>query len=128
NYLVSLSANLPVQPDDDLTLVVTAKGQQGQQGQLSEKLSLIAPLYLTHLATDKPMYQPGETVHFRSLTLERFSLKPANERLQLAYTMTKPTGEKAEIVQGVSQVVKEKDQAPILGPDNKPVQGIGAGE
>jgi hypothetical protein len=128
NYLVSLSPNLPVQPDDDLTLVVSAKGQQGQQGQLSEKLSLIAPLYLTHLATDKPMYQPGETVHFRSLTLERFSLKPANEPLQLLYTMTKPTGEKAEIVQGVSQVVKEKDQAPILGPDNKPVQGIGAGE
>ena len=30
--------------------------------------------YLAHLYTDKPMYQPGETVRFRSLTLERFSL------------------------------------------------------
>jgi hypothetical protein len=128
NYLVSLSPNVPVQPDEELTLAVSAKGDQGQQGRLSEKLSLIAPLYLTHLATDKPMYQPGETVHFRSLSLERFSLKPAAEPLQLAFTITKPTSEKAEIVHGITQVVKEKENVPILGPDNKPLRGIGAGE
>ena len=35
---------------------------------LQGKVQLTAPVYLTHLTTDKPMYQPGETVRFRSLT------------------------------------------------------------
>ncbi len=36
------------------------------------------------ITTDKPLYQPGQTIHIRTLTLDRSSLRPAAERdLQL---------------------------------------------
>ena len=51
------------------------------------------PSVLTPLTTDKPLYQPGEVVHFRSLTLERHSLRPVvQEEFRLLYTLTTPTG------------------------------------
>jgi uncharacterized protein YfaS (alpha-2-macroglobulin family) len=128
NQEIHLPADLPLTPKSELSLVVSARSPQGGKGDLSEKISLAAPTYLTHLATDKPMYQPGETVHFRSLTLDRFSLKPAAEDLQLTYVLTKPTGEKTELLHGTSQVISEKDKSAIKGPDGKAVRGIGAGE
>lgn len=128
NQEIALPADLPVTPKDDLTLVVSASGSQGGGGELNEKISLAAPVYVTHLATDKPMYQPGETVHYRSLTLDRFNLKPAAEDLQLAYVLTKPTGEKVELLHGNGQLINDKDKTVINGPDNKPIRGIGAGE
>src|SRR5262249_53708028 len=88
----------------------------------------IAPVYLTHLATDKPMYQPGETVYFRSLTLERFSLKPAGEDLYLAYTITTPLGEQKQILTGPARVANEWTQTAIRGPDKESLRGVGAGE
>jgi hypothetical protein len=125
---VSLPRDLPLKPSTRLNLLVSAKGEQGQQALLKEPISLTGPVYLTHLATDKPMYRPGETVRFRSLTLERFSLKPAAEDLHLVYSLSKPSGEKREILRGSSPLVKGQDKAPILGPDHEPVRGIGAGE
>ena len=44
-------------------------------------------------ATDRPMYRPGEVVRIRSLTLERFSLQPAAEELNLRFRITGPAGE-----------------------------------
>lgn len=32
------------------------------------------------VTTDKPLYQPGQTIHIRTLTLDRASLRPAAER------------------------------------------------
>jgi hypothetical protein len=127
-YQLKLPRDLPLKPHTQLSLVVSAKGDNGPQGELHEKLSLAAPLYITHLATDKPMYQPGEVVHFRSLTLERFSLKPVQEDLHLIFTLTTPMGDKVQLGQGVSQVIRDNTPTPILGPDHKPVRGIGAGE
>jgi hypothetical protein len=128
NQEIHLPADLPIPPNRELSLVVSARAPQGGSGELTEKISLAAPVYVTHLATDKPMYQPGETIHFRSLTLDRFNLKPAAEDLQLVYVLTKPTGEKTELLRGNLQLIREKDKSPIQGPDNKPVRGIGAGE
>src|SRR5262249_42318711 len=95
--------------------------------QLTDKLKLVAPVFLTHLTTDKPMYQPGETVHYRSLTLERFSLTPAPEDLFLTYTLAKPNGEQQVVAQGMSQLINENG-VPFIGPDKKPVRGIGGGD
>src|SRR6266478_508125 len=125
---IPLPADLPLSPTSELSLVVSARNAEGGQGELTEKISLATPVYITHRATDKPMYQPGETVHFRSLTLDRSSLKPAAEDLQLVYTIAKPTGEKAELLRGASRLLQEKDKSPLLGPDQKPVRGIGAGD
>ncbi len=129
NYAFALPRDLPAKPNSDLYLVVSAKGKDAGQGEVTEKLTLVPPVYLTHLATDKPMYQPGEVVHFRSLTLERFSLKPAQEELRLRYTITKPTTETVEILTGGDRLREaNKPDQPLLGPDKQPLRGVGAGE
>ena len=128
DYRVSLPADLPVKPDSKLLLEVVAQREGGTETQVREELSLVAPVYLAHLTTDKPMYRPGETVHFRSLTLERFSLKPPDEDFRLAYAITNPNGEEIFQLSGVPQLVNETTHAPLLGPDKKPLRGIGAGE
>ncbi len=46
---------------------------------------------ITHLSIDKPVYRPGETIHFRSLSLERYSLKP-NIDLPIRFEMLDPSG------------------------------------
>src|SRR5262245_20230642 len=71
-YRLVLPAYLPVSPNSRVTLELVAAGPGGPEKLLQEDFLLTPPQYLTHLATDKPMYQPGELVRFRSLTLERF--------------------------------------------------------
>jgi hypothetical protein len=128
NFALDLPRNLPAKPNSELYLVVSAKGKDASQ-EVTEKLTLVPPVYLTHLATDKPMYQPGEVVHFRSLTLERFSLKPAQEELRLRYTITKPTQETVEILTGAARLRDAaKPDQPLLGPDQQPLRGVGAGD
>src|SRR5207302_7348203 len=43
------------------------------------------------------------------------------------YTLTKPTGEETPVLMGMPLLMDEKG-APLLGPDNKPIRGVGAGE
>jgi hypothetical protein len=132
NYRLTLPRDLPVKPGSELSLVVTATGwaakdKVGPHVTATGKVVLSAPLYQTYLATDKPMYQPGEIVHFQSLTLERFSLKPPPEDLQLVYTVTRPQGDQVEVARGLSRVTGASGE-PILGPDKQPVHGVGAGD
>jgi hypothetical protein len=136
-YRITLPPDLPVKPDSRLTLVVSAKRESGLQATVSEGFDLAPPVYMTHLDTDKPMYQPGEVVHYRSLTLDRFSLKPAEEDLRLTYELITPTGARKPLVQGANglrEAAAEPAAAqlatglPVLGPDNKALRGIGAGD
>jgi hypothetical protein len=125
-YRLSLPRDLPVRPDADLVLEVAARGEPAAT-RLSESLALARTLYVTHLATDKPMYQPGEVVRFRSLTLDRFSLKPTEEDFHLQFTITDPNGQELFASQGVSRV-RDVEGREIMGPGQKPVRGIGVGE
>jgi autotransporter-associated beta strand protein len=60
-------------------------------------VSLAAPVSIepagltTQLALDKPIYQPGEVVRFRSLTLTRFGLNPPSET-GVEFEMHDPSG------------------------------------
>ncbi|MBX7222119.1 MAG: hypothetical protein K1Y36_19360 [Blastocatellia bacterium] len=45
----------------------------------SELVSLVTPEKIL-LSTDKPLYQPGQTIHVRALALDRFSRQPAFDR------------------------------------------------
>ena len=120
-----------LRPDNLLALEVTARkdGDTDAQSQVREHLELAAPVYVTHLMTDKPMYLPGETVHFRSLTLDRFSLKPPVNDFSLVYSITKPTQEKIDVAVGASRLIREPGPARELsGPDGKPLNGVGGGE
>jgi hypothetical protein len=129
-YRVTLPPDLPIRPGSHPTLVVSARRAGGPAAELSAPLELDTPVYLTHLATDKPMYLPGETVHFRSLTLDRASFRPAQENLRLIYTLTLPDGNQVPVAQGGSSLVREGTGGPVVvnGPDGKPLRGIGAGE
>src|SRR5262249_45827532 len=152
-----LPQNLPVKPGSQLTLVVsddttvpsagarvigasvtpfgpaplpTAMNvvvRHTEETRIRETLQLIGSIHVTHLATHRPMYRPGETVRFRSLTLERFNLKPVSEDFQLRYTVTDPRGAKVFELEGLSRV-KGADGKQILGPDGQPLRGLGTGE
>jgi hypothetical protein len=124
---LSLPADLPVTPDSNLSLEIVARREGNAESRVSEQLSLVSPVYLTHLYTDKPMYRPGETVRFRSLTLERFSLKPPQENFEISYRITNPNGEEVFHLEAAPRLVSQTG-TPILGPDKQPLRGIGAGE
>jgi hypothetical protein len=123
-----LPPTLPLKPHSQLSLEVAARSGSGPETQVRAALPLAAPVYLTHLTTDKPMYLPGETVHFRSLTLERFTLKPASEDFRLVYSVTDPNGQEVFHLDGASLLHDSRTNAPVIGPDGKQVRGIGAGE
>jgi hypothetical protein len=128
NCLLALPPNLPVKPGTQLALEICAKADNGAEAKVTEKLPLIGTLFVTHLTTDRPMYRPGEIVRFRSLTLERFSLKPAQEDFALVFTITAPGGGEVFKIAGKAEVTSGKNQAPLSGPDGKTLHGVGAGE
>lgn len=78
--LVALPANLSI-PEDAEFLVDAECEVPGLQTKAtaSGSIRLVATRYLTHLAMDRTMYRPGEVVHYRSLSLERFSLMAERE-------------------------------------------------
>ena len=126
-YRLTLPPDVPVTPGSQPTLVVSARRDNGPAAELREELQLASPVYVTHLEIDRPMYQVGDTVHFRSLTLDRFSLKPAEEDLVLQYVLTLPGGAQNLIAQGRTTLQDATTHTAILGPDKKPPRGLGAG-
>jgi hypothetical protein len=128
-YHVTLPPDLPIRPGSQPTLVVSARCDNGSQVDLREEMQLAGPVYVTHLTIDKPMYQPGEKVHFRSLTLDRSNLQPADQDLNVQYVLTLPGGQQQMVAQGRTALQGEGKDAgkPLLGPDRKPLRGLGAG-
>jgi hypothetical protein len=120
-----------VRPNDEWTLEISAtrEGDSGKPVTVRESLPLERPVYLTHLVTDKPLYQPGQVLSFRSLTLQRFSLQPPEEDLQLLFTITDPSGAVVFRHAGSAQLLAgDKESRLVTGPDNKAIRGIGVGE
>ena len=125
---VVLPPELPVRPGEELTLLVSAV-VDGVEMPVREQIRLQTPEYVTYLSTDRPMYRPGETVHFRSLTLERFSLQPAAEDLNLRFRLVAPNQQELFRKEVSSRLVEDnKEKTPILGPDGRPLRGVGTGE
>ncbi|MBI2942650.1 MAG: A-macroglobulin complement component [Candidatus Wallbacteria bacterium] len=52
-----------------------------------------ADRYLAHLATDKPLYRPGETVYGRAAVLHAFTRAPAPDGLGLKFEVRSPRGD-----------------------------------
>lgn len=113
-YTLMLPPDLPLTPDRDLSLEVDAVGPNGPTNELKQKLPLAPPIYFAHLSTDKPMYQPTETVRFRALVLDRFKLQPPTDDLHLTMSVLDPQG--AELI-----------SLPGINP-KEPLRGIAAGE
>ncbi len=127
--------NLPVsfwekvKPNSDLVMEVTAHDEQ-QKSSAAAKIKLARPVFITHLATDKPLYKPGETVYFRSLTLDRSTFTPPEQDIKLQFRITRPDTSVVTIDSGVAKLYDDPNQRwrHLVGSDQKPIRGIGCGE
>jgi DNA-binding FrmR family transcriptional regulator len=95
---------------------------------VDETVPVGLPPLVTHLATDRRLYLPGETVRFRSLTLERATLKPAGERLGLSFILVRPDGAVVDLGQGDGRLVRAENGLLTNGPQGVSLTGIGTGE
>lgn len=129
-YKLTVPPNVEFDVSRAPTMAISARRPDKQdtreQLTLRGNVSLTAPVLLTHLTTDKPMYQPGEVVRYRSLTLDRSTMIPAADELHLRYTLTPPLGPQRVVAQG--STLLNDGKSTINGPDGKPIRGIGAGE
>jgi len=119
-----------VSPGSELFLTLTATDRETkEQAAVTERFRLLEPVYTTFLTTDKPMYRPGETVYFRSLTLDRARLLPPARDLSLKFELIGPNGQPVagQSLSGRPSPVAPGSYAPVLGPDGLPVRGVGTG-
>lgn len=124
-----------VKPNSELTLEVIAY-EDNLKSKVNARVPLAQPIFVTHLATDKPLYKPGETVYFRSLTLDRATFTPPEKDMTLEFRITEPGGQPKPILvdgvpargsaRGFTDVNQPARELP--GPDKKPVRGIGCGQ
>lgn len=128
NANFDLPADMPIKPGDDITLQFRGQTNEGKFVELRDQLKLLFPEYVTHITTDRPMYRPGETVRFRSLSVERFSLQPAREKFHLRFRIVGPNGVEIHRHDAAAQVILDGKQAPIVGPDGQPLAGLGVGD
>ncbi|MBI1831143.1 MAG: hypothetical protein HYR84_06810 [Planctomycetes bacterium] len=123
----NLPSTVPIRPGDDVVMQFQMPTPDGKSFIWCGNVKLVTPEYVAHLATDRPNYAPGETVRFRSLTLERFHLKPAQERLHLRYRIVDPRG--AEVYnREFAGAVVGKDQEPLVGPKGEELHCLGVGD
>lgn len=126
-------------PQSELYFVLTREDEKTQEKTvLQEKVKLLGPVFATMLTTDKPTYRPGETVHFRSLTLDRVTFTPPAREQFLHFELRGPNGAPVRVgkgkpldtLAGVTSLVRvvEGLVAPVNGPDGHPLRGIGTGE
>ena len=118
--------------DSKLTLDIHMTDAQNNVGQISKSVSLQQPVFTTFLTTDKPMYQPSETLYFRSVTLNRATFLPPDELMNLRFEMIAPSGQPVpgmELV-GLAQPsipLQDGKFMPVNGPNGKPIEGVGTG-
>ena len=71
-----VSFHLPADTgSEDATLVVETRSDRGRDR--VEQAVTVAREYRLLLASDKPLYQPGQTIHMRALALSAFDMAPA---------------------------------------------------
>ena len=99
-YTVPANLKLP----KDSQLHVTATAPDGSLTPAHTTLPLEPTRCLTYLTVDRPLYRPGETILFRSLTLERHSLR-ADVDVPIHFELRDPSGAAVPNAQrdGVSQ-------------------------
>jgi hypothetical protein len=116
-------------PAGDYQVVVYAERKGGVSVSVPVPVEAAARQFVTYLTTDRPLYQTGtDVVNFRSLTLDRRSLRPVADELLLQYHLGLPGGQEVLLTQGVDRLREAGGDGKVLrGPDNQPLRGIGAG-
>jgi hypothetical protein len=125
----TLQARVPNAPlaTFESALGLSFRADQGNRKlqELTSKVPVEPPTYRTFLSTDKPIYQPGDEVRFRSLTLNRATLTPPQDELDLLYTLTNPSGVAQILLVGKDRLANAGKS--LVGADGEPLRGIGAG-
>jgi len=76
----SCEASLPEGlPDGDYALFVGVDTPLGEDPEVEVELPLYTPAAI-HVLTDRPLYEPGQVIRFRSLSLDRADLTPIDGR------------------------------------------------
>jgi hypothetical protein len=118
--LVSLPAGLKA-AEDQAQLVVDATSGEAR-ARVEETIRLKDPELVTHLALNRSVFQVGEVIFFRTLTLERFSLKPVAEKIPLFFTLVDAKGK------AIKQMAGESGEGGIGGGDFALAKDLPAGE
>jgi len=92
---------------------------------LEGKVPLSAPIYRTYLTTDRPWYRPGQTVRFRTLTLEQARLTPPEEEASLVVTLGLPHGAQQQLSPATTALAAEYRS--IVTAEGQPLPGLKAG-
>jgi 5-hydroxyisourate hydrolase-like protein (transthyretin family) len=93
NGLVQVNFDVPATiSDPNQVLTVVADSTTYGQLQASQEV-YVGRVYNVMLSTDKPVYQPGQIIHLRSLALDTTALKAAQEQ-PLVLTVADPAGNK----------------------------------
>ena len=119
NAAVRLPATLWVGDSAPERLTLTAGGRE-----LFSR-PLATPVYSTHLASDRTLYRPGETIYARSVTLDRERFRPPPDAAPVWFDLEGSTG----VVPGSGKLAQtapaDATGKPLLGPDGKPIHGLG---
>jgi uncharacterized protein YfaS (alpha-2-macroglobulin family) len=86
----NVSFEPPAEARGEFDLVVRAETDFDQAEELKQVVTIRRAVRLM-LSCDKPVYQPGQTIHVRSLTLRRPDLKPV-EGEPAIFSVTDPNG------------------------------------
>jgi hypothetical protein len=123
-----------VKSQSELFLVLVREDERTQHRSLiQEKIRLQGPVYVTFLTTDRTRYRPGETVYFRSLTLDRVHFQPPPREQYLVFSLKDSRGRtvQKELVQtGTTSLIRTDSDGrviPVTGPDGQPLRGVGCG-
>ncbi|HUT31501.1 MAG TPA: MG2 domain-containing protein [Sedimentisphaerales bacterium] len=88
---ISETVYVPEVPPGKYDLIVESKSRVGKD-QIVKQIEITRP-YRLYVTTDKPVYQPGQTLHMRAIVLNRVSLKPfANQAV--VFEVEDPKGNK----------------------------------
>jgi len=83
--------NIQVKVDRAARIVLEAKDGK-DIAKIEETLQLSNPVHSSHLALNKSLYNVGEVLFFRSLTLDRYTLKPPAQPVSLRFSLNDANG------------------------------------
>lgn len=81
-YVVSFRQDTPWPKEGTAKLEVAATTPDGHAVPMPS-IALPSAAWLAHLATDKPVYVPGETVRLRAVVVDRFALTPSPDAMAM---------------------------------------------
>lgn len=89
NGVADVPLDVPENMSGNATLEVTSSAR-GEEDVIRRPVTIARDLKV-HLSTDKPLYQPGQTIHVRALALSSPSLVPAKDE-PLVFEVLDPNG------------------------------------